>query len=526
MTFDCVCIQVNGQSVERVPVMDVMKLIQSSIDHVTLNVLKYCPTPQPSLMLSSSASSGHNLTESSPDATSISPQSPRSNTWGSSPPPLSTPKVISAPLKSSGSQTDSLDSPVTSARHQGTEKVGLIDRAFKRIVKPFHSGERNERDMRRKSSGYTITMSSAYEMTDDDGIDGLNAIIKQYVKPHPSNNKPKEKKRPRRTRQLENGTWPKCRPHVDYTVGQMVIPPFNPTKCRPSLSVVTQTNGNFAVDSNAASTHNLPPTPPERTDSFKRGASIKHSPQSSDSTVKYMHITSGSSGANSSTSGSYTSSPSKPPAKVLSLMDSQPRTIDSTTNLAGFENTIASSHYPSGPSLPSHESKTQSPDYTVRSANNQELNKYIQQQQQPEPQPQPHRRPAWPSAAPPHNRKEWRGAAPLTNGSRSRPHYSATKPKSLDTQPILSPRPLPHTGQNITPSHPVAPPFSPPASRMSSAHQPSINKPVLISTQNQSMSDVARPMATIASQPQHIPSRERVTDFTPHMTSRQSYPIG
>ena len=504
--------------------MDVMKLIQSSIDHVTLNVLKYCPTPQPSLMLSSSASSGHNLTESSPDATSISPRSPRFRAWGNSPPPISAPKVVSAPLKSSGSQTDSLDSPVTSARHQGGEKGGIFDRAIKRIVKPFHSGERDEREMRRKSSGYTMAMmSSAYDTTEDDErVDGVNAIIKQCVKLHPSNNnnKPTKEKRPRRTRQLEHGTWPKCRPHVDYTVGGMVIPPFNPKKCRPSLSVVTQTNGGFAVDSNAASTHKLPPTPPERTDSFKRGASIKHSPQSSDSTVKYMHMTSGSSGANSSAS-----SPSKPPTKGLTILDNQLRTVDATANHTGFENASpSSSHYSSG--MTSHESKTQSPDYTVRSAN-QELNRYIQHHsQQPEPQPQPHRRPAWPSAAPPHNIKERRGAVPLSHGSRSRPEYSATKPTSLDIQPIYSPRPLPHSGQNITPSHPVAPPFSPPASHISSAYQPTVSKPVHMSSQNQSTAHVTRPMPTIASQSHHASGRERLTAFTPHTASRHSYPVG
>ena len=490
-------------------------MIQSSIDQVSLNVLKYCPTPQPSLLLSSSASSGHNLTESSQDATSISPRSPR---WATSPVSRSTAKAT--PLKSSGSQTDSLDSPVSSARHHGADKTRLIDRAIKRIVKPFHSGERDERDARRKSSGYTFaTTPSSYAPTEDDGIDGLNSIIEQYVKPHPSTgNKQTKDKRPRRTRQLEHGTWPKCRSHVDYVVGGMVIPPFNPKKPRPSLSAVTQTNGGFAADSNAV--HKLPPMPPERTDSFGRGASIKHSPQSSDSTVKYMHMTSGSSGGNSSASGSYTPSPSKAPTKQLSQLDSQPRTIDSTTNHASFDNAVASSsHFPSRPAT--HESKTQSPDYTVRSAGNQELNKYATQQQ-PEPASQNHHRSAWPPpTASSHNQKE-RRTAPAP-GSRSRPDYPAAKPTSLDIQPIYSPRPLPHSGQNITPSHPVAPPFVPPATHVSSAHQSAISKPVHMSAENQSMSLVARP---IASQPQHTSSRDRMTAFTPHMTNNHGYPVG
>ena len=553
----------NGQSTERAAVHDVIKMIQSSVDQVTLSVLKYCPTPQPSLLLSSSASSGHNLTESSPDATSISPRSPR---WATSPVSQSTAKAT--PLKSSGSQTDSLDSPV--ARHQTGDKARLIDRAIKRIAKPFHSGERDERETRRKSSGYTFaTTPSSYAPTEDDGIDGLNSIIEQYVKPHPSNAKPTKEKRARRTRQIEHGTWPKCRSHVDYVVGGMIIPPFNPKKPRPSLSAITQTNGGgFAVDSNVV--HKLPPMPPERTDSFSRGASIKHSPQSSDSTIKYMHMTSGSSGANSSGSGSYTPSPSKASAKLLSQVDSytpspskapaklssqldsytpspskapakllsqpdsytpspskaptilpsqfdgQPRTIDSTTS---FENAVVSSHFPSRPAT--HESKTQPPDYTVRSAGNQELNKYATQQ--PEPASQKHRRSAWPPPASSHTQKERRGAPPL--GSRSRPDYPAAKPMSLDIQPIYSPRPLPHSGQNITPSHPVAPPFVPPASHVSSAHQSS--KPVHMSAENQSMSLVARPMATIASQPPlHTSSRDRMTAFTPHMTSNHGYPVG
>ena len=60
---------------------DALKFIHECGDQVVLNVLKYCPSPHPSLV-SSSASSGHNLTETSPDTgTGMSPRSQVGKRW-------------------------------------------------------------------------------------------------------------------------------------------------------------------------------------------------------------------------------------------------------------------------------------------------------------------------------------------------------------------------------------------------------------------------------------------------------------
>ena len=162
--------------------------------------------------------------------------------------------------------------------NESPDKDSVWNKAKKVITRPFQPTERSERDTKSKSS---VMDAFTFATNEQEVIAGLDEILNQHEKPA----KPKEHKR-HRDKEKENGTWPKCR---TYNVND-----YNVTKKereRPQLEgVMLGVEPPRYADSGGGVGVRGPPTPPERSDSFKRSASIKHSPQSSDASacsVKY-----------------------------------------------------------------------------------------------------------------------------------------------------------------------------------------------------------------------------------------------
>ena len=544
-------------------------MVEESGDYVVFSVLKYAPTPQPSLG-SSSASSGQILTESSPEAPSTSPKSPRSQRWvNPSPDPVSSKSLN---IKSSGSQTDSLDSPTGRGRSglppplptseppeldSGEKEPVLCGTARAKIFMDVYSTDASRMvgssggggggrehhhhhhhhhngELQSTTKNHMLGMippptSSSPPSVDDeakDVVEEIQAIIKEQQMRTPElllskSSAPKQRELlSRREKEMENGgTWPKCRPAFDYPLfnGPTAFIPgvIGPSKKdRPPLPLHMSehpylSNSN-SVTSPPSQTHmmgKVPPTPPERSDSFNRGKSIKHSPQNSDSMVKYKHDSSGpsnmgSAGAATSKSSPYITSLSHSqsgPSQALSpsprVALSQPLDLKSLSTALSIErgelnrdhdrdrgdsrkhksaglpphllfSAGSGSAFPMSSSLgeplplplpppppqqaPMSSSSTPpyplSVDTSVRSA---------QDQMDMVRRPRPHR----PTSAPSRGRKERREQAGLAH------HTQPQKPTSLPIQPMYSPRPLPLSGgQNIVPTQPLSfrPGFSSP----------------------------------------------------------------
>ena len=484
------------------------RFISKAGNHVVFSVLKYSITPQPSLV-SSSASSGHNLTESSPDALSTSPKSPHSRLWANT-----SPDSNKISLKSSGSQTDSLDSPPTSARSPTRggaggrgegEKSSSADKHYLRmfgIGKPFLSTLERERDdvvhglSSRVKGGVAVSPASSHDSPpplpthpppplrsphrteEEEVIEGLNQIIHQYTTLSGS----KEKRIRNRDKDDNGGTWPKCRGPLDYPGPPQAFPPaVVKTKERPPLSVIP-TDHSYARTSTSplGGSGKVAPTPPERSDSFSRSktinSSIKHSPQSSAEPPKYQSQSTSSSSSHqhsshhlmtsevsggmthhiathtpsshsylmtsTTKSSSYISSPVSKQSPHSPLTSPQP--LDKGSSKTVMHSSIDSSkgslplYYGTGTS--SQANTVQMPDNTVESANNDEILKSYYRRRQNRPNSAPGSR----------SREKRKEMAQQIHGSHG--GHGRTVPTSLDIQPIYSPRPVPHSGRNITPS--------------------------------------------------------------------------
>ena len=486
---------------------------------MVFSVLKYSITPQPSLV-SSSASSGHNLTESSPDALSTSPKSPHSRLWGNA-----SPDSNKISLKSSGSQTDSLDSPPTSTRsptravvsHGDVEKSKSADKHYiKRFGKPFLNSIDRDRDrdemvhsntgiglgIGRIKSGVAVSPASSHDSPpplpthpppplpsphrtmEEEVIDDLNAIIHHYTKnPAPTTvNGSKEKRIRSRDKDENGGTWPKCRGPLDYPGGaQAFSPAVAQTNERSTLTVIASDHSYVRASTSPAGGSKVAPTPPERSDSFNRSktinSSIKHSPQSSSEAQKYqVQSTSPSSShqhpsmksevssgmthhiathtpsshpylmTSTTKSSSYLSSPMSKQSPHSPLTSPQGldkdgmklmhSSVDSSKGGSLYEKSMI--HYGTGSSP---QSGADMPDNTVESVNNDEiLRSYYNRRKQ-------HR----PNSAPgSHSREKRKETAQQIHGSHG--GHGRTVPRSLNIQPIYSPRPVPHSRRNITPS--------------------------------------------------------------------------
>ncbi len=313
---------------------DVNRYVSKSGSDVVLSVLKYSVVSPGGvsgggLVSSSSASSGHNLTESSPDALSASPRSPHSRLWDNT-----SPESNKVSLKSSGSQTDSLDSPTPSARSPARGGAGEKpqESRYMNVFRkpPFLStlerdtgsgmGAGPDRDredggrmhssagMVSRGKGGAVGMSpsshdsppppplpahppppytSSHRTMEEEVIDDLNAIIHHYTKnPTPGALSAGKVKRTR-DKDENAGTWPKCRGPLDYPGGPQAFPPaIVKTKEHPPLSVIAADHAYvMSTSPSAGGSGKVAPTPPERSDSFNRSktitSSIKHSPQNS-----------------------------------------------------------------------------------------------------------------------------------------------------------------------------------------------------------------------------------------------------
>ena len=200
-------------------------------------------------------------------------------------------------MKSSGSQTDSLDSPVQTPYpgkerksdkeldHKGRSSGGhMIDKALEKI-KNFSRPRHKSQERQEIEDGHSKPdmMSVSVSTTDDDNI------ITEFDFPVPKTIRPDSNRQKNgRKRELESensGTWPKCyrgfQPQVNGTVG--LPSPQKKSHERPSIENFFPRNGMG---------DKTPPAPPERTLASLNAVrqSPHHSPQSSDSTIKnYPH---------------------------------------------------------------------------------------------------------------------------------------------------------------------------------------------------------------------------------------------
>lgn len=277
-----------------------MQVLSEAGDHIVLNVLRYCQTPSSSLVSSASMFSGTNF-ETFLEGSGF--RSPLDSSWKSPPNELnSCMDGKTAALRSSSSQTDGLsgrdyvdsriggfergpsNSSVKKGGYEGMDEhmhdKNIFDKAMNVIARPFRSS-RAMRDMRSKSTHPFVNASTieAWRRQEECNSESSPSPQKLVDMPPSPSSATKLKRK-------SHGTWPKCRMHFDYAEPSESVS-HSGTE-RPCLSQVVRNGANVLPSSSAE--HKIPPLPPTRSDSIKRSASVKHSPQSSDSTVKYSSI--------------------------------------------------------------------------------------------------------------------------------------------------------------------------------------------------------------------------------------------
>lgn len=180
-------------------------------------------------------------------------------------------------LKTSESQTDSVkhDSKFHhgNSRHKESEhKQGLLKKFFGGNTRVSKNHDKpHDLDENHVSSMATSCISQ--QTTDDDIWKDLGL--------HPStmdkkNDHIQKSSRKREYEVENNGTWPKCNRIIPPQVNGTVMLP-SPRKKPERPSILHSLDG----------TQKIPPAPPER--SISSFEAVRHSPQSSDSTVKYHH---------------------------------------------------------------------------------------------------------------------------------------------------------------------------------------------------------------------------------------------
>ena len=373
-------------------------------------------------------------------------------------------------------------------QHGRTRGDGDKTKSFDKVMSHFQkqsrsATERKVRDTRCKS-GHPFFNIDSEHTTEEEVIEELNAMINQFASQTGgaggvSKSKDKRLHRGEKQRQENGGTWPtvirKCRGDFDDNNG-VFLPPTVVKERAPIPEMIPEMSHSQSYQQRQDG--KMPPTPPERTDSFKRSASIKHSPQNSDSS-KYSHY-SGSPQSKSPHQGSYITSPGKSPDRVVQQPSEEKKTsinLDSIQLDSSWSSTpsqeYSKEHYSPHSSLNS--STQDSLDYSVKSANNQQdISKYVRNR--PTSAPNQSRSAKMKARAEERRRESQDGHHGQRSHSRSRqlqeiaemlsrdcaqtagqsqqPEYLPQKPKSLDIQPMYSPRPLPHTGHTITPGNP------------------------------------------------------------------------
>ena len=469
---------------DNLQVSDVLNRIQSQ-SKLSLSVMKgQSSSVMTTSLLSSPGSSGHLLSESSPDHRSSSPSGPM---WLSTSPESSS-KTGNTPLRTSGSQTDSLDSPQPSGRNprntsreneelfskpptdkkQEQSRESILNRVVKKLRGPFHT-DRNEREVKAASMYVTIEENS---LNDEAVIAELHEIANKYSQPDEQvNNNNKHEKRRQRKEKDSGGTWPRYRPVQENPNRPGTFQPIPAVrhKIRPPLTEESYNPRGGTGRSTNSSHHpppppppepryvesRLPPTPPERNDSFKRIPSVKHSPQSSDSTVTSSHSYNPSSSPNRPFHNkSVSAQQSQPSHDVFS--PPPPHLPRKKTSIGGGEAPpigthgyqVANSYTHKNYASSSADSTQASPDLTVVSADpSSAIRTHFNRRANSGSRPR---------TAPPRNReerKEQASAAESPSSTESRGSRSVVKPSYIDIQPVYPPLrpPPPRSGETYVP---------------------------------------------------------------------------
>lgn len=214
-------------------------------------------------------------------------------------------------IKSSGSQTDSLDSPGIIRRnkdrkhsdkdldHKGRHSGHIYDKALEtvnKIFRPRHkSSERSETDKG------TLTLSRPRTMIEDSSECG--DVVGEFSFPQHQRDNSGSSNTNRssgRSRELDleisgTGTWPKRTKNTNPGSNGTVIQKYHPK--RPTIDAVINHPGETIP------TARVPPLPPER--NVSSFAAARHTPQNSDSTITYSHPPSPSLSPQPSNSSSY-----------------------------------------------------------------------------------------------------------------------------------------------------------------------------------------------------------------------------
>ncbi|KAL4239354.1 Disks large 5 [Mactra antiquata] len=294
---------VNGRSVENMSPEDLQKVLyQCGGDTIMLDVWRQT-TP-----LSSAGSSPIPIVTSVQEQIlSNSPmKSDSSKRWEST---SESSKGSLKNIKSSGSQTDSLDSPGVPRRnkdrkhsdkdmdHKGRHSGHIYDKALETVNKIFRP--RHKSSERVETDKGTLTLSRPRTMIEDSRDSG-DVVEFSFPQHHRDNSGSSNTNRSSgRSRDLDielsgMDTWPKCLKNTSTGNNGTVIQKQHPK--RPTIDAVINHPGETIP------TARVPPLPPERNVSF---AAARHTPQNSDSTITYSHPPSPSLSPQPSNSSSY-----------------------------------------------------------------------------------------------------------------------------------------------------------------------------------------------------------------------------
>lgn len=250
-----------------------MKLLEECTDPVSLDIWRQTSfnsntsSPSPVNQSSTISQKTEQMSFSKTDTLGV-----KRNAWENNSSPDSNKSV-----KSSEAQTEQNDSKFLHGnnRHKEHEhKHGFIKKFFGREGRVSKNHDKQPHDLEEPSHASVMTASCIPQQTERD--------IWKELGLHPSTidkkNDQVTKTSRKREYEVENtGTWPKCNRIIPPQVNGTVMMP-SPRKKQDRPSILT---------SNLDGTQKIPPAPPER--SISSFEAVRHSPQSSDSTVKYHH---------------------------------------------------------------------------------------------------------------------------------------------------------------------------------------------------------------------------------------------
>ncbi|WAQ95505.1 DLG5-like protein, partial [Mya arenaria] len=257
-------------------------------------------------------------------------------------------------IKSSGSQTDSLDSPVVPRRkkdkkgsdkdidHKTRHSVHIFDRAIEAVDKFF--GPRNKSTERMDSEKGMLSLPVGRPRTMIEDRDTEDIAQFAFPTHHRENsnssntNRSSGRQKQERPENLDpemsgTGTWPKMRNiNTVNTVNGTVIQTQKNHHKRPTIDAVISHSEDQGV---GIPTARVPPLPPQRSNSSF--SAVRHTPQNSDSTITFSSPPSPSLSpqpSNASSSSYFNKSPALTPRHSYS-QESQDAT--SLTSHSGYQ---------------------------------------------------------------------------------------------------------------------------------------------------------------------------------------------